>query len=311
MDYIIVRQKPWNPITPLLSANYSIARVISARLLSYIDDIYPILRHIQNVLMKHESEGGGHQLQVDRATKKLIACIPETSRLRIQLSNDARAIAFNTFRNLVVLWGTYEQALEQLQPKYCHRPPTFDNEPTFRRTVNECTNLSEVQELLGTFASTDNSAKIKLSMSTRPSGCGRSQELHIHSVELTEHAATLQADDIYWWMRLTVKIMQYAQWLTDKDFAFGLYGKVCLGHLLELINFTRSGKEFYLRRLKELERMEKVARTGKVTTVEELGRIEEKPAPLHELARIDQIEGLEEDLARTEEKHAPIPWSPE
>lgn len=105
--------------------------------------------------------------------------------------------------------------------------------------------------------------------------------------------------------------MQYAQWLTDKDFAFELYGKVCLGHLLELINFSRSGKEFYLRRLKELERTENVARTETVTTVEVLGRIEEKPSPLHELARIDHLKGLEEDLARNEDRHAPIPWSPE
>lgn len=55
--------------------------------------------------------------------------------------------------------------------------------------------------------------------------------------------------------------------------------------------------------------MEKVARTTAITTGEELQQTE-TPVPVHELARINQLERLEEDLTRIEKTTAPIPWSP-
>lgn len=68
--------------------------------------------------------------------------------------------------------------------------------------------------------------------------------------------------------------------------------------------------ECYLERLKELVLVENAAGAEKATTVEELGRIEEKPASPHELARIHELESLEALLVRTEERPAPVAWSP-
>lgn len=265
---------------------------------TYFDQILPMLRHIQGVLTDNDPNEEDRQWHGDRSTNKLLAWTPEMCGLRIQLSNNGREIAFYTFLNLVVIWGIYEQALEQLQPRHRHRPQPTSDLGTFRDTVNRCTNLSEIEEILGPFASTDGSVKLKPLTFTKPSECGRSLELHIHSIEFREHAGTLQAEDIYWWMQLTVTIMQYAQWLTHEDLAFGLFGEVHLTVLLELTSFSRKGKEFYVKRMEELARME------------ELERVEGESTPLHTPVRIKELELIRDELARSKEQLAPIPWSP-
>lgn len=184
------------------------------------------------MLGNNEPEHGDQQCQLDRATNKLKSCIPQKSRLRVQLSNRGREVPFYTFRNLVVLWANFEQVLDQLQPRHCYRPPNISDRETLTRIVHNCTNLSELEELLGPFVSTDELAKIKPLLFTRPSTCGRAQELRIRSIEFRGHAGTLQAEDICWWVELIAKIMHFAQWLTDKDFALMIYGMATLADLL-------------------------------------------------------------------------------
>ena len=122
-----VCQAPLSPIIADSTAHTSIGRVTRARLLSPVVDftsfdyILPMLVHIQNVLTNNEQEDGNRQRQVDRARNRLVAWTPEMCGFRLQLSNNGREIAFDTFLNLVVICATFEQALQQLQPRHRHR----------------------------------------------------------------------------------------------------------------------------------------------------------------------------------------------
>ena len=80
--------------------------------------------------------------------------------------------------------------------------------------------------------------------------------------------------------------MQDAQWLTDQNFAFDLYGVIELPHLFQLINFPRKGQKLFVWRMEEIVRVEAFDRVKVVTAAEELERIEEEMARKHELKLI-------------------------
>ncbi|KAI9872245.1 MAG: hypothetical protein M1830_001871 [Pleopsidium flavum] len=245
-------------------------RVIGAQLVSpvfdftYFEHMFPMFRHIQNVLTDAEAGIGDRQWLDGVSTNRHMSWTNETCSLRIQLAYDGREIPFRTIQNLVATWVVYEDAIEMLQPVHHHgyniplaftlstRFPVSANKETYRMAIYHCKTLPELRNLVGLYATAGGEAKINFLTFSQDSGLGRSLQSQAHTIEFREHAGTLNADDIKWWMLFTSKMLRFAQALTDANLIFDAHGDFHVIGLLKLIGFPRQGQDFYMRRLEEL-----------------------------------------------------------
>lgn len=231
---------------------------------TYFEHMFPMFRHIQNVLTDAEAENGDRQWLEGTSKNRHMSWTNETCSLRIQLAYDGREIPFHTLQNLVAIWAIYEDVIEMLQPDHHHgynvrlavslstRFPVSADKETYRTAIYHCKTLPELRDLAGLYATCGGRTKINLLTFSQDSGLGHGLQLQAHTIEFREHVGTLNADDIKWWMLFTSKMLRFAQALTDANLAFDAHGDLRVIDLLDLIGFPREGQEFYVRRLAEL-----------------------------------------------------------
>lgn len=222
-----------------------------------------MLKRIQSVLTDAEVETIDRQWLEGISKNRHMSWTNQTCNLGIQLAYDCREMPFQTLQNLVAIWTIYEEAIETLQS--CRKDtytscsslgqtailPADADQEAYRRAIYDCANFAELEGLLGLH---DPSSKIHPRTFTPNSEDGRGFQLQAYAIDFTEHAGTLNADDLRWWVLFTARMIDFAQALTDANVTFNAHGDLHFADLLDLISFEVDGRDYYVKNLAKLAR---------------------------------------------------------
>ncbi|KAI9781812.1 MAG: hypothetical protein M1835_004185 [Candelina submexicana] len=195
-------------------------------------------------------------------------------------------LSFHTLQNLLAIWGCFEKQLNRLQPVHRHENdyckslwlflakgasyanfcrmmysardipqlsiftnPLIDNiidsgdldDPRYTRI-----NLQTLTIAIDMVEDSDGDEEIE---TVQDAVVYNGAKL---TVEFREHAGTLRAEDVRWWVLFVAAVVRFAESCDRQGVCWGVQGELDIEDLWEMVGFEEEGREFYRERMERL-----------------------------------------------------------